>query len=94
MMQEVADWFEKHDDQFLKFERILITDRRHPRPDVCAFMYIHEKCGGEGDVVDHAEHDQIWLDADVSKLAEEDVIYLLRCGILYDDNQESLYSYV
>lgn len=82
--------FEKHNDEFLKFDRIPEADRRHPRPDLCAMLYLHERFGGDGDAVAAAEHDQIWLDWDGSGLTEADVIYLYRCGVRYDRSVDSL----
>ncbi len=90
----VQKWFDEHQDEYVEFDKIPNKDRRHPRQDLCAFLYLHEKLGGKGDVVSAAEHDQFWLawDAeDLEKLTEEDVIYVLRCGVLYDDDVESLY---
>jgi hypothetical protein len=86
--------FEKHDDEFLKFERISESERRHPRPDLCAMLYLHERFGGEGDAMSHAEHDEIWLAWEADKLTETDVIYLHRCGVRYDSESESLCMFV
>lgn len=86
----VHELFEKHDGEFLKFERITDKDRRHPRPDLCAFLYLHERFGGKGDMVCGAQHDVIFLDAEPDQLTEEDVIYLRRCGVRYDSEVESL----
>jgi hypothetical protein len=84
--------FAKHDDEYLEFKRI--ENPRHPRPDICAFLMLHEVCPGTGDMVCSAEHDQIWLDVDVKKLAKvatSDLIRdLTRCGVLYDEGTESL----
>jgi len=82
--------FERHNDEFLKFERIPKCDLKHPRKDLCAFMYLHERFGGEGGAIAGAEHDQIWLDWDYELLTEEDVIYVLRCGVMYDSETDSL----
>lgn len=82
---EMKALFEKHEDEFIRFERIPEADRRHPRSDICAFIYLHEKLGGKGDMVVAAEHDEIFLDGDMEavaeKLTEGDIIYLHRCGV-------------
>ena len=92
----VGELFHKHsDDEHVEFERIPEAERRHPRPDLCGLLYLHEKLGGTGDAIEAAEHDMVYLDFDgVDNLAEADVIYLLRCGILWDNRNESLYMFV
>ncbi len=79
--------FEKHNDEFLKFNRIPLASRLHPRPDLCAMLYLHEKFGGSGNAVSHAEHDEIHLDwePDEGVMTEDDVIYLTRCGVRYGE---------
>jgi hypothetical protein len=88
------EMFEKHTGEFLKFESIPEAERRHPRPDLCAMLYLHERFGGEGDAVSHAEHDEIALDWDAHGLTEEDVIYLHRCGVRYSAEWDSLVTFV
>ena len=80
----VKEMFDKHDDEFLKFERIPAYARKHPRPDLCGMLYLHDRFGGTGDAVVAAEHDEVWLAWDADGLDEEDVIYLSRCGIRLD----------
>lgn len=83
-MSDVHELFEKHNDEFLKFERI--AEKRHPRADLCAMLYLHERFGGTGDAVSNADHDEIWLDWDGKDCTEEDVIYLVRCGVRHHDD--------
>lgn len=93
----ISDLFEEYDDDYIKFELIPENQRRHPRPDICAFIYLHEKLGGSGDAVSAAGHDEIWLDwdeKDLEKLTKEDIQYLVRCGVRYDSDTESLAMYV
>ena len=94
-MNKVEKLFEKHEEEYADFEHIPEKDRRHPRPDVCAFIYLHEKLGGSGDAISAAGHDEIWLDWDdkeLKKLTDEDVLYLTRCGVRY--NGEGLAMFV
>lgn len=93
----VAAAFENcNDDEFLKFDRV--TDRLSNRPDLHAFLLLERLCPGAGDMVSAAEHDQIWLDVDkdkfVTTVTESDVITLSRCGILWDNDMQALYSFV
>jgi hypothetical protein len=89
---EVSELFEKHDEEYHKFDRILPSERYSNRNDLCAFMYLDKKFDGTGDIVGAAEHDIIYLDGNAEELTEDDVIYLLRCGVLYGD--DSLYMNV
>ena len=95
--------FEKCDDEFLKFERV--ESPRHPRPDLCAFLMLHDlaprepnRDGHIRDMISAAEHDEIYLDTDCELLAtnatEDDIVTLTRCGIRYDDDLESLCMFV
>lgn len=83
-------------DEFLEFDRI--ENPRHPRPDICAFLMLHELLGGEGDIIGSASHDEIWLDVDVKKLAAkaapEFIRDLSRCGVRYDPETDSLCMFV
>jgi hypothetical protein len=91
---EVAELFEKHKDEFLKFDRIPESERRHERPDLCAMLYLHERFGGTGDAVDGAEHDEIALAWRPEELTEADVIYVTRCGVRYNSKWRSLAMFV
>lgn len=87
--------FESCNEDFLKFDRIPENERRHPVPDICGFIYLHEKAprphnrlGKWSDIVCAAEHDEIHLDYDhdaCMTLTLEDVRYLSRCGIRVDE---------
>ena len=83
----VHELFELHKDEFFKFARI--ENPLHVRPDICAMLYMHNLFGGNGDILAHAEKDEVWFDvaqSDVERLTEEQVIYLHRCGIRYDSD--------
>lgn len=96
-MIDLKEVFDKHEGEHLQFE--LIENPPHHRPDICAFIIIDRLLPNPGrDMVTSAEHDQIWLDADCEKLAEvateDDVIALLRCGVWYDSETDSLSTFV
>jgi hypothetical protein len=85
--------FNNYDDDYLKFERVV--DKLHPRPDICAFLLLDKILPNDGfDMVCGAEHDEIYLDVDCERLAEvateEDVLTLVRCGVHYDEETDSL----
>ena len=95
-MVDLKAMFEKMDDEFLKFDRIV--NPPHPRPDLCAFLMLHKLTEGTKestrDMVGAAEYEQIWLSVDMDMLAAratiDDIRDLSRCGVRYDDNIESL----
>lgn len=71
-----------------------IESPRTKRPDLHAFLVLDELQPGKRDIISAAEHDEFWLDIDCEKLAEviteDQVRDLVRCGIRYDDENESL----
>ena len=85
-----------NEDEFLRFERV--KDKLSQRPDLHAFLLLDRLLPGTSDIVASAEHDEIWLDADPEKLAEivtkDQWIELMRCGVRYDDDIESLAMFV
>ena len=95
-MQDLAERFEKYEDEHIQFERI--ESPAHPRPDVCAFLKLHELCPGTRDMVSCAEHDEIWLSIDPEELnkkaTDDDILLLVRCGVRYDDDIDSLGMFV
>ena len=47
-------------------------------------------------MVANAEHDQFWLDIEpeqVEALSEDQIIELIRCGIMYDDEFDCLFMF-
>ena len=95
-MQDLNERFAKHEDEYIKFDRV--TAPAHPRPDICAFLRLHELCPGTRDIVSCAGHDEIWLDVDVEefneKASDDDILMLTRCGVRYDEDVDSLAMFV
>lgn len=85
---EMKAVFESFDDEFIKFERI--ENPRHPRPDICAFLILHDLSPNKRDMVCAAEHDEIFLDADPETVASvvtpEQIRDLSRCGVRFHDD--------
>lgn len=83
-------------EEYIKFDRV--EKPLHLRPDICAFLLLDKLVPGTTDMVTAAEHDEIWLDIDLSKLAEAaapaDILTLIRCGVRYDENNDSLAMFV
>ena len=77
-----------------------VTDPPTQRPDLCAFLLLDRLVPGQGPqchIVAVSKHDVIFLDVDVARLAEvatlEDVRTLVRCGVLYNEDVDSLYMF-
>jgi hypothetical protein len=93
---DLIELFESNDGEFLEFGKI--EQPLHQRPDLCAFLRLDQLVPGKRDMVSGAEHDEIFLEIDLDKLAEvataDDVIYLQRCGIRLDDHNGGLAMFV
>lgn len=86
------DRFEAVNDEYLKFERV--ENKRSNRPDLHAFLLLDELQPNTRDMVSASEHDEIWLDIDCEKLLETitdaQILELVRCGVLYYEDSDSL----
>lgn len=83
-------------DEFLKFERIEAP--LSTRKDIHAFILLNMLVPDTCHILGNASHDEVWLDVDVEKLisvvTKEQVIDLIRCGVRYDSENESLAMFV
>jgi len=87
----VQELFEKYEDEYLEFHRI--ENKRSNRPDLHAFLLLDELFPSDQDIICSAEHDQFWLDVpeeEIEKIPEDKIIELVRCGVGYDEDIESL----
>jgi len=79
---ELDSFFGKHGDEYLK------GDIEGPR-DLAAFNLLHKLVPSKKDIIAASEHDEFWLSVDREAVAEvateEDVIFLIRCGVMLDD---------
>lgn len=94
--KELDALFEKHDDEFNKFESVSV--KRSNRPDVHAFLLLDSLIPDKHDIVSGAEHDEIFLSVepeDLARVATEDqIVELIRCGIRYDGLHDCLAMFV
>ena len=97
----IADRFEAieegNDIPFLRFD--LVENKRSNRPDLHAMIRLDEwfPSNKKQDIIAGASHDQIWLDTaeeDIEKLTDEQILELLRCGVFYDSDNDSLTMFV
>jgi len=96
-MLNLEEVFEKHEDEFLQFARIEPKEFPTERSDLYAFLLLDRLIPGKSDMVAGAEHDEIYLETDLTQLAdsatEEDIITLIRCGVRLG-NYDSLCMFV
>jgi hypothetical protein len=97
-MIDIRAVFQQHDDKFLQFENIADSERFSNRADLHAFVLLDKLVPDEKDMVAAAEHDEIWLSVTPDELAsvatEAQVIDLIRSGVRYDDDTDSLALFV
>lgn len=92
--EELEAMFERHsEEERLKFDRV--ENPRHPRPDLCAFMMLHDLVPAKRDMVCSAEHDEIFLDVDpedLARVATDDIVRdLVRCGVRYNGGSLAMF---
>lgn len=91
---ELNDRFALFDDEYLKFDRI--ESPVHELPDMCAFLMLHKLAPVKRgrDMVCGAEHDEIYLATNCEALnasaSDDDIRDLVRCGVRYDEENDSL----
>jgi hypothetical protein len=101
-VEELESLFDKHDGEFLKFDRV---ERKISHcPDLHAFMVMDllldiGRIGPYKKMIAGAEHDEIYLDPKPEELVkagitEEQVIDLIRCGIRYNEEWDCLCMFV
>lgn len=88
----LADRFESFSDEYLEFERIPKKNRLHPSKVLCGYLKVASLMldGREFGVA--AEHDIVRLPGadELVPLSDDDIIYLQRCGIHYDSENDCL----
>jgi hypothetical protein len=96
--KQLSKFFDAHEDDFLKFEEIPAERRLSQRPDLNAFMLLDKIVPGDDDMVSCAEHDEIWLKVEPADLGhcatKEQLLDLIRCGLRYDSDTDSLAMFV
>ena len=90
-IEKMAEIFDDM-DEYGEFDRI--EKKLSGRPDLHAFMLLDKLFPHRKDIISAAEHDEIYLSVEPSELAEvateEQIIELVRCGVRYDEDNDSL----
>lgn len=97
-MINIAETFEKYANEYIAFN---INDARAVSKchDLSAFILLDKLAPTKySDIICAAEHDEIWLWTDVKKLSEiaseEDIKFLVSCGVTYSSDLDCLGMYV
>lgn len=94
--EEIVECFDKYSEEFFDFEWNPSLPSK--RADICAFIFLDKLFpDGKSDMIAGAEHDEIYLDVDVSLLAqtnitEENIKFLVSCGV-YINSDGHLYMF-
>jgi len=84
--------FESVDDDYIEFDRV--ENKKNSRPDIHAFILLSELFPNKtSNMVCAAGHDQTLLDVEgdeIEKLTDDNILELVRCGVSYDENTDSL----
>lgn len=94
-MKTVSEMFESNEHEHCNFEKV--ENKLSNRSDLHGMILLDKLFPGSYDIIASAGHDEIWFSIggeDLESLSEDNVIELLRCGILYDESGGSLYKFV
>lgn len=95
-VEEFTEALSEHTDDHLQFERV--EKKRSTRPDLHAFLLLAELDPSSKDIVGGAEHDEIFLNVDIEAVARsstlDTITELRRCGVMYDEDSDSLAMFV
>lgn len=97
-IQELESLFDKHEAEFLEFDRIPTERRLANRPDIHLFRLLDELFPGDDDLISSATHDEICFSIDGEKfaaeVAESRLVDMMRCGLRWDEEYQSLCMFV
>lgn len=88
----LSKMFEACEDDYLRFD--LVHNKRSQRPDLHAFILLDERIPGTTDLISCGSHDEYFLsitpDQLIAVATPNLVRELVRCGVRYDEHEESL----
>lgn len=85
--------FDKFDSESHKFERIPEAERLHPNQRLCVFMKVASLMSDPEKFEVFAEHDIIGMPNDdefKSPITDDDILYLVRCGVRWSTEFDCL----
>jgi hypothetical protein len=96
--EDIELFFVEMGEEFLSDKDIRPERRLHPARDMNALLLLSRLCPDIDRMIAGAEHDVVYLGPGPENLAgratKEDVIDLVRCGVHYDSEVDSLCKFV
>jgi len=83
--------FNTVDDHYLCFDDIPEKDKPSLSRKLCAMLKI-EKLIAPKCITFFAEHDELYFDAPPEDASLEDILYLARCGVMYDEDSCKVFT--
>jgi hypothetical protein len=84
--------FDAYNGDYLAFEAV--DNPLSKRPDLHAFLLLDRLVPGTQDIVSAATHDEFYLQVAPDDLrnaaSEEDIHDLVRCGVMYSEDDDAL----
>lgn len=94
---EMISAFREFDDEFLKFENIPFGKLHSKRSDLQALIHLDKIIPGDENIIETSEHDEVRLSLIASRVANfmdrDDILMLVRCGVLLDESCDSFYIF-
>lgn len=96
MANHLKEMFDKYQEEHGEFSEI--TNQFSSSPDIHAFILLDKLCPAEGeDMISCANHDEIFLRVapdDVAEIiTEEQVRDLVRCGVMYNEDEDCFWMF-
>lgn len=95
---ELVRLFAEYDKTDFLEDWKIVGDQPSGRWDLCGLIRLDKLCPGKSYILGGASHDMVYLDADLDELAKvaspEDVLYLVRCGIVLTEDSDCLALFV
>ena len=89
-MLNLPSIFKTYDNEYLKFYNV--KEKFSQRSDLHAFILLDKLIPSKMDMISGSMYDKFFIDVCPSELAEvateEQIVDLIRCGILYDENDD------
>lgn len=84
-------WERVGGEEYLDFDKIPDSEKLHPSRTFCALLKIASLMKDSSRFDYEANHDIIWLPSEDEynhPLTDEEILYLVRCGIHWDDEND------
>ena len=88
-LEELENIFEKYDEDYLEFDKV--QNKLSKRRDLHAFLLLDKLNPDVDCIISGSEHDEFFLSIDIENIlnviTEDDILELVRCGVIYNDSE-------